>query len=175
MREPKLATGKRNDNLTCVQVTREDEVEHAVLQLPRHSGEVAEEDSEIGGAVREPTRACLSAEVGPRIHPDELDAPSAQHDIRRAVGEQRDTLRQRKLGLVQPLGEGIAARSEVVVPEHDEAGSERRKVSLESAHPGPPREKIACDADDVRPALGDPLDGLFHCPRSAGRDAEMQV
>ena len=174
MREAKLLARDGKHDLSRVVVAGQDHVK-GVVDPRRDAGKVAEQDSEARGPISKPFGPNVTSGVGLRIHADDLHPPSAEADLDALVLEQRDTFERADRSRVDPLGERVATVREVVVPEHDEARAEIPEERFEERHPGPSRDQVAGDADEIGTPLDDPGDGILDRAPAARRDAEMKV
>src|SRR5919197_1825098 len=157
MGEAELSARKRHHDLACVQMTREHEVEKARGEPSREAREMAEEDAKVGLGIGEASSVGLSSHVGAGIHADELHAPAAEVELDRAVAEERHTVGEAELRLLEPLRERIPARHEVVVSEDDEAGCDDGEVVPKPTEPRAPRDEVTGEADEIRLPLRNPL------------------
>src|SRR6187431_3462167 len=97
-----------NDDLACVHVPGEHEVEDARDALD-DSREMAEQDPQVRRVIRERVRSCTSNRVRLRVDADHLNAPPTQLDLDGAVSEERNVLESGDRLRIDTLGERIAA------------------------------------------------------------------
>ncbi len=100
---------------------------------------------------------------------------TAQLDLDSLVTEERDARHRHELRAVDALREGIAAVSEVVVAEDDDAPWQIGEKPLEERKAGASRHEVAGDDDEIRTALHDPGDRALRRTLSPRRDPEMEV
>ena len=95
---------------------------------------------------------------GERVDPGDLDAHAAKLDLDALVPQQ-----PAPGNVVEPHRprERISAERMVVVAQDDEGRAEAAEQPLEHRGAAGPRDEIAGDTDEIRLALGDPVDGAF--------------
>jgi len=175
VRQAELPAGKRDDDLTRMEVSGEDEVERVRREPPDDAREVAEEHAQAHLGICELLRLRLSEDVGLRVHADELHAAAAELDLDRLVAEHRDTVESRNRSRIYSLGKRVARVGEVVVAEDDDARAELLEQPLEERHARAPRDEVAGNTDEIRAALRDPGHRILGRPPSARGDPEMEV
>ncbi len=173
--EANLLAGERQNDLPRVEMPGEHEVERVVRQPLRNAREVAQEDPEIRLRPHERLRRGISGRVGSGIDAHNLHALASQLDLGCLVRKQGHTGNRVQVLLVDLLGEGIAARGEVVVPEDDERGRQLGEMLEESRKSRPARDEIAGDEDEVRFPPSDPFDGLAYGPLAARGHTEVEI
>ena len=101
-------------------------------------------------------RAGLVPPVALRVDSDDDDRGAACLDLHDLVPQQS---RAFQIAQLSGFGERIAGYGHVVVSEHDERGIESGEQRSEQRLSAGMRHEVSRDADEVRSALGDPVDG----------------
>ena len=156
MGEQQPPAAVRDHDLAGVEMTGEDQAPAARRCEVERAREVAEQEAE--GGVRRREAAAAPSEPGARVDARELDAAPALRRSRRSRPKQpagadaRRARRAARTGRARTRGRGCRARRTV---------SRAAEQPLEQRRPARPREQVAGDADEVRFASGDPVDGAL--------------
>ena len=172
MSEPELAAEVRQRDLPVMEVPGEYEMEDARLEAVDHPWKVAEQDAQIGVRIGEFFRSRPAPHVGAWVDPGDLDAPAAEHDCDRLVGEQT---RPSELRRIRCSRERVARDPDIVVPEHRVAAVEAAEEAVQPRLAAGMRKEVTRQADEVRLALFGPVDGALDRDGAARRGAEMEV
>lgn len=163
----------RYADLSRVKMPSEDQVERCIWNAMDDSGEVAEEKTERRPWICELVRSGGFRAIGLRVDAYDRDGRPSENESHGIVSQQHRTLQIAELCRSR---ERITRDGNVVVAEHDEGAVETREERSQATFSSRMRDEIARDADDVRPAPGDPLRCALARPVAPGQGrAKVEV